>query len=284
MRRETRILRTFGRGQFWLYIASIPLVLYCLFSLYFMSYVFLNSFKTRSEFFGNLLGLPQKWVTENISKAWVDGNFERYFINSVLVTGLSLVAILFLSALTAYGLARFRFKRSNMLYMYFIAGLMFPANMYIVPLYLLMRDLHLTNTIPGLVLVYTTIGLSFGVFILTGFFRTLPEELAEAAKMDGAGHFRIFAGIMLPIARPALATVSIFIGIGFWNEFFMALIFIQNNNLKTLPIGIQTFVGKYQSDYVLIFSALLITMIPLLLMYIIGSKNMIKGLTAGALK
>lgn len=265
-------------------VVAIPTIIYCLLSLFFMSYIFINPFKDRTKFASNIIGLPKKWVLDNIIQAWQMGGFEQYLVNSILITGLSLFCMVFLSSLTSYGIARYSFKGQKVLYYYFLSSLMFPAAMFVVPLYLMMRNLHLTNTYAGVIIVYTASGMAFGILILTGFFRQLPGELAEAAKIDGAGEFRIYYKIMMPLAKPALATVAIFNSIAIWNDFFIVLVFIQDKAKKTLPVGMQTFFALNRGNWPIIFAGLLISTLPIIVVYLLGSNQLIKGLTSGAIK
>ena len=168
--------------------------------------------------------------------------------------------------------------------LYFLAGLMLPIRLGILPLFFLMRDLGLLNTPWSLILIYAASGLPFTIFVLANFFETLPKELEEAARLDGAGEFRIYAQVMLPLVRPALATVAIFNFIPWWNDFFFPLIFIRAERFKTLPLGLFSFFGEHQNDWALLFSGLTITALPLLLLYLLASKQIIEGLTSGALK
>lgn len=265
-------------------IVAIPIASYCLLSILFMLYAFLNPFKSKSEFFNNLLGLPQKWSLENLKDAWEQGKFYLYYLNSIIVTVFSTISIVFFSCITAYGLARYKFKLSRFLYIVFTSGLMFPAVLLVVPLYLIARHLNLTDNLQGLVVVFSATSLAFGVFVLTGFFKTLSSEVHEAAKIDGAGEFKIFYGIMMPMAKPVIATLSTIISISVWNEYFVTLIFIQSSSKRTIPLALANFFAEFKSSWPMLFAALLITTLPIIIVYFIGSKQIIKGLTAGAIK
>lgn len=244
----------------------------------------LSSFKTSREIFRSPFALPDSWSLANYVEAWTRGNFSTYFGNSVLVTAASLVLVLLLGSLAAYPLGRYAFRGRTWLTMYFLSGLMLPIKLGILPLFFLMRSLGLYDTPLALIAVYAASGLPFTIFVLANFFETLPRELEEAARLDGASEFRIFWQVMLPLVRPALATVAIFNFIPWWNDFFFPLIFIRSDRFKTLPLGLFSFFGEHQNDWALLFAGLTITALPVLVVYLFASRQIIKGLTSGALK
>ncbi len=244
----------------------------------------LSSFKTSREIFRSPFALPESWSLANYVEAWTRGNFSTYFGNSVLVTAASLMLVLLLGSLAAYPLGRYAFRGRTWLTMYFLSGLMLPIKLGILPLFFLMRSLGLYDTPLALIAVYAASGLPFTIFVLANFFETLPRELEEAARLDGASEFRIFWQVMLPLVRPALATVAIFNFIPWWNDFFFPLIFIRSDRFKTLPLGLFSFFGEHQNDWALLFSGLTITALPVLIVYLFASRQIIKGLTSGALK
>ncbi len=244
----------------------------------------ISSFKTTRELFKSPFAMPKSWSMHNYIEAWNRGNFSSYFGNSLFVTLTALLIVLVVGSLAAYPLGRYAFKGKSWLMMYFLAGLMLPIRLGILPLFFLMRSLHLLNTPWSLIAIYVASGIPFTIFVLANFFETLPKELEEAARIDGAGDFRIFWQIMLPLIRPALATVAIFNFIPWWNDFFFPLIFIRAEKYKTLPLGLFSFFGEHQNNWALLFSGLTITALPLLIVYLLASKQIIKGLTSGALK
>jgi raffinose/stachyose/melibiose transport system permease protein len=167
---------------------------------------------------------------------------------------------------------------------YFLTGIMVPIRLAIVPLFVLMRDLHLLDTYWSLVLVYTASGLPSAIFILTGFFRALPRDLDNAARIDGAGELNVLLRVMLPLVRPALAIVTVYNIIPIWNDFFFPLVFIHEDRLKTLPLGLTVFFGEYATNWALLFAGLTLAAAPVIGLYILMSQQFIKGLTAGAIK
>lgn len=260
------------------------LVGYGLTVIYPIFLMLLSSFKSGREIMRDPFALPQSFTLGNYVEAWTAGNFSTYFGNSVFVTACALLLVLALGSLAAYPLGRYAFRGKQWLMLYFLAGLMLPVRLGILPLFFLMRTLGLLNTPWSLILVYAASGLPFTIFVLASFFETLPRELEEAARLDGASEFRIYAQVMLPLIRPALATVAIFNFIPWWNDFFFPLIFIRAERFKTLPLGLFSFFGEHQNDWALLFAGLTITALPLLVLYLFASRQIIKGLTSGALK
>lgn len=244
----------------------------------------MSSFKTTREIFRDPFALPSTWTFANYLEAWGRGNFSTYFMNSVLVTVASVIIVLVVGSLAAYPLGRYTFKGRDWLLLYFLSGLMLPIRLGILPLFFLMRELGLLNTLWSLIFVYSASGLPFTIFVLSNFFKTIPKELEEAARLDGASEVRIYAQVMLPLIRPALATVAIFNFIPWWNDFFFPLIFIRVERFKTLPLGLFSFFGEHSNNWALLFAGLTITALPLLILYLFASQQIIKGLTSGALK
>ncbi|HXF83460.1 MAG TPA: carbohydrate ABC transporter permease [bacterium] len=244
----------------------------------------LSAFKSTREIFQNPFGLPVVWRLENFSRVWVEARFALYFRNSVVVTLASLLIILVFGAMAGYALGRVRFAGNDALYLYFLSGLMLPIRLGIIPLFILMRNLRLLDTPWALILTYAASGLPSAVFILTGFFRALPADLDSAARIDGAGEWLIFRGVMLPLVRPALVIVAIYNLIPIWNDFFFPLVFIQSDRLKTLPLGMTAFFGQYYTDWALLFAGLTLAAVPVIALYVLLSQHFIRGLTAGAVK
>lgn len=272
-----------------LFIYAI-LISYTVVVVYPMFWLLTTSLKEDREIFAHPLTPPVKDLQwQNFSNAWTKGNFSSYFSNSVLITSLTIAATLMCSAMAAYALSRFAFRGARALFFYFLAGMMIPLQLAIVPLFFQMKDMDLLNSRLGLLTVYVAFGLPFAIFVLTGFFRSLPTSLYESAVVDGAGEFRVFWSIMLPLAKPGLITVGIFSFLGTWNEFFMAFMFLSGKGgekLRTLPLGLAniTIVSQYRSDWGMAFAGLVLVMLPTLAVYIVLQRHIIKGITLGALK
>ncbi len=264
---------------------------YLVIVLFPMLWLLYTSLKTDREIFLDPFSLPAmddlQWV--NFANAWTKGFFGDYFFNSVLLTVATVLGSLLLSAMAAYALARFTFPGVRPLFFYFLAGLMVPLQLAIVPLFFQMKDFGLLNSRWGILIVYVAFGMPFAVFILTGFFKSLPSGLHESALIDGAGEFRAFWSIMLPLARPGLITVGIFSFLSTWNEFFMAFMFLSgegSQHLRTLPLGLAniTIVSQYRSDWGMAFAGLVLIMTPTLVVYGFLQQYLTKGITVGALK
>jgi ABC-type glycerol-3-phosphate transport system permease component len=220
---------------------------------------------------------------------WTRGHFRAYFWNSVLVTGAAVTATTAFAAMAAYALARFSFRGQRPLFFYFLAGLMVPIQLAIVPLFFQMRALSLLGTRAGLLLVYVAFGLPFAVFVLAGFFRGLPSSLRESALLDGATEWGAFWHVMLPLARPGIVTVAIFTFLSVWNEFFAAFMLLSGagaESRRTLPLGVAnvTIVSQYRSDWGMAFAALVLMILPTLAAYVFLQRHLVRGITAGALK
>jgi len=265
---------------------SFILIIYAIIVIFPLVWIFSNSLKSSMEIFANVWALPKEIKWENYVNAWIEASIGKYFINSLFVTATSVFFILLLSAMVAYVLTRFRFLGNSFVFYYFLGGLMIPTFLGIVPLFLLLKDLHLLDNFIGLILVYIAYSLPFSIFILTPFFKSLPHELAEAAIIDGCSDFSVFWRIMLPLAKPGLITVGIFNFLGIWNEYILALVIISSGELRTLPLGIANLymVQHYQANWGTLFAGLTIVMVPTLIVYIIFSKKLTSGITLGALK
>jgi raffinose/stachyose/melibiose transport system permease protein len=244
----------------------------------------LSSFKSTREIFLKPFNLPAVWRWQNYVSAWQRADFATYFKNSILVTAASIAAILLVSSMAAYVLARFEFKGRRYVYLYLIAGLALPTRLAIIPIFLIIRSLKLLDSLPGLVLVYTAGGVAFSIFLLVNFFKRLPRDIEDSAKIDGAGPFRIYWQIDLPLLKPALVTVAMFNFIDVWNDFFFPLILLSSRTKKTIPLGLQAFFGEYTIEWDALFAALNITILPVLIVFLILSKQFIAGMTEGALK
>ena len=243
-----------------------------------------NSFKFKFDIYTDPFGLPKKWNFESYVSVITDGDFFLYFRNSLFVTLGSIFLVLLFGAMASYALVNWKHKASRFLYLFFIAGMMLPIKIGSIRLLQLIKGLGLLNTLWGLFPVYTAMGLPIAVFVLTEFIRQIPAELTEAAVIDGAKRSKVFTIIILPLLRPALATVAIYNLIPFWNDLWFPLIFINNDAHKTLLLGVTRLFGQYMTDWSRILAVLTLSAVPVLVLYLTMSKNFIRGLTAGAVK
>ncbi len=216
--------------------------------------------------------------------AWTGGRFDLYYRNSIFVTLTSLLLIVFLGSMAAYALANWHNKFATVLYIFFIAGLMIPIRLGTINLMQIIQTLNLMNSVFGLLPIYTAMGLPITVFVLTAFIRQVPHELMDAAHVDGASEWRIYWSIILPLVRPALATVIIFNLIPIWNDLWFPLILIREESQRTVILGVTLLFGQYQTNWTNVLATLALSAIPILVLYLLMSKQFIKGLTAGAVK
>lgn len=270
-----------GTGKVIAYIVLILQTILALFPIYIM---IVTSFKENKEIFKHPFSLPGSFGGESYRRVLELNNFAGYFRNSIFVTAVSVMLFLSVSLLAAYALGRFQFKGNGLLYIYFLLGMMVPIRLGVINMFDTFDKFNLNNTLWGLILIYSAMSIGFSVFILTGFMRGIPIEIEESAKIDGCSRFRILWNILIPLLKPAIATAVIYNFVPIWNDFYFPLIFIQSEELKTLPIGVTIFFGQYQTDWSTVFAALSLAAIPVLTFYFMLSKQFIKGLTAGAVK
>lgn len=260
------------------------LTIYGLLTLYPLFWLFISAFKTNAEFMNRPFALPETWQLENFTRAWESSKMGTAFFNSVIVSVVSLALTLFIAALASYVLARFKFRFKGWIMTFFVVGMLIPIHSTLVPLFILMKQMSLLNTYWALILPYTAFALPTAIFVLTAYLSSVPKEIEEAAYIDGTGLWGVFLRIMLPISLPALSTVSILSFLHSWNDFSFALVFISKTSLKTLPLSIATFADGYQTDYGLTLAAMAISVIPTIAVYLMFQEQVMKGMTAGAVK
>jgi raffinose/stachyose/melibiose transport system permease protein len=258
---------------FWSALLVIPLIVLLSVAL-----------KSPTDLLNNPLGWPVQFVWSNFVDAWNNAGLGQAFFNSVLITSVTLLGLILFGAMAAYPLARFTGPWSQRIYLYFVAGLIVPLQLGLFPLYKEMHDLQLINTYQGAILLYIAANLPFVIFLYTGFIKTVPRELEEAALLDGADPIRTFWLIVFPLLRPVTATVAITSTLSTWNDFFIPLIFLQRNGMQTLPLAIYNFVGQYNNNWSLIFASVIISSLPLIVLFLILQRYFIKGIAAGALR
>ena len=248
--------------------------------------VLLNSIKTRSGIFDNPLGLPTALTLTLSGYVKVLGNaaMGHMFLNSVIVTGASLIAILLLGAMAAWGLTEYGFRGNRLLSLFLAFGIMVPIRLGSVAILQTMVALNLVNTLTALVLVYIAQGLPLAVMILSEFIQQVPQELKDAARCDGVGEYRIFFLVVLPLIRPAVATVAVFTMVPIWNDLWFPLILAPSEHTQTITLGVQQFIGQYATDWNGVLAALSLAVLPILMLYALFSRQLIRGITAGAVK
>ncbi|MFC2029743.1 carbohydrate ABC transporter permease [Chloroflexota bacterium] len=264
-----------------LVLISICLVVICP-----IAYMFIASFKSIQDFFEFPYGLPAKWEWRNYVRAWEEANVAVTFTNSVIVAGLGVLFSTVLATLASYGLGQPGRGRplSSAMFMLFVGGLLVPVQLIVLPLFILVRQLGLYGTLFSIIMPYSALGLPLAVLILVPFFSALPGELRDAALIDGANEWQVFWRIMLPLVRPALASVVILNGVWMWNDFFIPLIIATKPATHTMSVGIMSFFGVYSTEWGLVFASVAISTLPLILAYVLLTRQFVAGLSAGALK
>jgi len=253
--------------------------------LYPLLWLLLYSLKTNEEILsGNFFALPAVWQWSNYSSALEGGKYWKYLSNSVIVTGIAMVAIILLASLTAFAITRFRWKYGNFVLLLFLLGMMIPLQATLLPLMLIFKNIGILNSRLSLILPYIAFQTPIAVFILSGFMKTFPNEIEESAIMDGAGTFRIFRSIILPVSVPPIMTVCILAFINIWNEYILAATFISSEKLKTLPFGVYSFVSQFSVNYGAIGAFLVLGALPVVLVYFLLAEKITKGMVAGAVK
>jgi len=244
-----------------------------------------TSVKSQGELImGGVLALPQQFRWSNFVRAWEIGKFGIYFKNSGLLLLIKVPLGIFLAALAAYPLAKMKFRFNNAIFILFLLGLTIPVHVILIPMVVMVKNLGITNTLWSLIFPYVAIGLPFQIFVMRGFFRLIPDELLEAARIDGASELWIFLRIMLPLSLPALATLYIIDAVATWNELLVALVLVNADAARTVPLGLLRFQGQFASNYTQMMAGVLIVIAPMIALYIFLQQYLIAGLSAGAVK
>ena len=262
----------------------IVMILWSFIAIFPLWFLLINTFKVKKEIYTNFFGLPANWTLKNYEALLSNSDFFAYFRNSFLVVVVSLFMILFVGSLCAFALAHWRSKASRAIYFFFVIGMMLPITIATIRLLQIMKALNTLNTLFSLYPVYIAMGLPTAVFILTEFIHGLPGELYEAGYMDGAGRFRIYYQIVIPLIRPALATVAIYNLVPIWNDLWFPLIFITKESQKTVLLAVTRLQGQYTTDWPKVLTILALSALPVITLYLAFSKQFVKGLTAGAVK
>lgn len=259
---------------------SILAVIYLL-PLLWVIYVSLKDDKT---LFVSPWALPERLMVENYSFAWTAGKLGTATLNSALVCGITLILCLLIGSMAAFAIGRMRWKLSGAVMTYFLTGMMIPVHCILIPVFTRFSKMHLTNSQVGLILPYLTLSLPITIFIMTGFFQSLPNELFESACIDGCSIYRSFTHIALPLSKTGLFVTGLMTFVANWNELLLAMVFISDDAKKTLPVSLSKFVGPYNTNYSQMFAAIVIAIIPTIIVYCMFSNQIVEGLTAGAVK
>lgn len=266
-------------------LTYIILGIWAIINMFPLYWLFTFSLKSNKEIFGgNVIGLPKEWMWSNFHKALTIGRIGRYFLNSVIVTGITILLTVIFAAMATYALTRLVWKGRKTANSIFMLGLTIPIHAAILPIFLVLSKLKMLNSYQALIIPYVGFALAMAILIFSGFMSGIPRELDEAACIDGCSVYGIFFRIILPLLKPAISTVAIFTYLQAWNELMFAVVFIRDSNYNTLTVGIQSLEGTFSTEWGPIGAALLITTIPTLLLYAFMSKKIQESLMAGAIK
>jgi len=274
-RRDTKV------RHFWLHVIAIVVGAFIVVPV---AFGVLGGFKDNGQLSNNPFALPSPWVPENYTSILSSSGFWRPMFNSALIAVATVVLLVLVASMAAYVFARFNFRGRELLYTLFAAGLMFPFAVAILPLFVLLRELSLLNSPLGVILPQAAFGLPMTIIILRSFFRTIPGEVEEAAILDGCTPFGFFWRILLPMARPALATVSVLALVASWNNFMLPLVVFTDPSWWTLPVGVQQFQGQYADDTARVLAYVVLAMVPALAFYAVAERQLVGGLASGATK
>ena len=265
-------------------VCAVILLIMVIICIYPIVWMFFGSMKDKAEFYTNIWGLPKQIHLDNYIAAWKNADLGRRFINSLIVTLGSMCIMIPVTSCAAYAVARLNFKGKNLIYMYLLLGIMIPAGVLGIPTFTVAMKMGLLNSHFGLMLIYAAQNIAMGMFIMRGFFISLPRELEEAAMIDGCSRFGCFVRIIVPLARAGVSNQLIFNGLTIWNDYFMANIMITKDELRTLPLSIANFVGKHSTNYPELFAMLTMATIPVIIVFVLSQKSFIEGVAAGAVK
>lgn len=260
------------------------LIFFAVIALYPVIVMALTALRPAREVMRSPFGLPDQLYWENITTAWTRGRFGDYLLNSAIITIPTLIGVVALSCIAGYGISRFRFPGRGVIFYGILLGLTVPFQSVMIPLYYQLQQMGLLGTYWAVILPGIAFGLPFGIFLMQAFFEDLPHELADAGRVDGCSEWRIFRSIMLPLAWPAVSTLIVFQFMRTWNEFLMPLLYLQNEDLRPVPLGLMFFQGAYTRDIGLISAGVSIASIPVVIVYLLFQRQFVKGLTAGAVK
>lgn len=247
-------------------------------------WVFMVSFKTNAEIFTSPFALPESFYLDNFTFAWTAGKLGIATLNSFIVCTVTLILSMLIGSMAAFAIGRLRFKWSKYCMTFFLLGMMIPVHCVMIPLFTRFARIGLSNSLVGLIIPYVTFSLPTTIFIMTGFFQSMPNELIESACIDGSSIYGIFFKIALPLSRTGLFVTGLMTFVANWNELLLAMVFISDDSKKTLPVSLSKFVGPYNTNYSQMFAAIIIAIIPTVIVYCIFSNQIVDGLTAGAVK
>ena len=268
----------------WKIVIYIFLVLMAFLYLAPLVWMFFVSLKTNTEIFKSPFALPEEIQLGNFIFAWTAGKLGIATLNSAIVCVTALILNIIIGCMASFALGRLRFKMSGAVMTYFLIGMMIPIHFILIPLFKTFSNMHLYNSLLGLIIPYTVVSLPTTIFIMTGFFKNMPNEMFEAACIDGCSIYKIFTSIALPLSKTGIFVTALMAFVGNWNELLLAMVFISDDAKKTLPVALSKFVGPYNTNYTQMFAAIIIAILPTIIVYCCFSNQIVDGLTAGAVK
>ncbi len=271
----------FGTRRLWTTFAA---TVFSLFVLVPFTWVIFTSVKSQKELSHNPLGVPMDWQWGNFAEAWTRGHFDRYFLNSILVAIPTVAIVLVCSTLAAYAFSLMEFRGKNVIFIIFLVGLTIPLSILIIPLFYELLSLGLLNTYWALVLPQVAKTLPFGILLLRSFMEDFPTEILDAARIDGCSTWGLLYRVVVPLSAPALTSLLVFTFMWTWNQFVLPVVLIQDDAMRTLPVGLNFFQGRFVTDIPLMMAGAIISFLPIILMYVFFQRQFIKGITAGAFK
>ncbi len=262
----------------------LVLILLALFALVPVLLLALNSLRTTQEIGANPFALPESWLFSNYAEAWDQGDFSTTMVNTVILTGGTIIGVVIIGGLAAFSLARFRFPGANALSFYLLVGTSVPALVFMVPLYFMWAQIGLVNSLFGLIIIYVALNSPFATYLLRSFMISIPADYEEAARIDGASDLQVFTQIIVPLAWPGFLTMVLVVGLAVWNEFLFAVTFLQRDELKPIATSVQSFQTRYSRDWGLTSAASMIMVVPIVILFLLLQRQFIEGLTRGGLK
>jgi raffinose/stachyose/melibiose transport system permease protein len=257
--------------------------LFALVIIYPIIWLGLSGLKSNADFFLNTWSLPEEWLWENYRAAW-DAGIGQFFLNSVFITVVSVVTVLLLGSMAAFGLSRFQFKGQNILLVIILSGLMLAPQVSLIPLYKLLQAMGLYNTYWALILPYVAFQLPFSIFLMRSYFLSIPKELEESAIIDGCNSWKVYRHIIVPMGKPIIASCALLTGMNVWNEFMFALVFVEDSALRTIPVGLMNLRSQLNTNFGIQLAGLAISALPMIIAYIVFQKQFVRGLSAGSVK
>jgi ABC-type glycerol-3-phosphate transport system permease component len=266
------------------WVIAVPMALLAIATIYPMLYSLNIALKSRREYVLDRLGVTQSFAVQNFIDAWTQANMGRYFLNSLLVTAVSVVVILVLASMAGYALSHLTFRGSKATFLIILAAMMIPFQVIMVPFVKTLNDISMLNTYQGLIVAYVSQFLPFTIYFMTSYFARIPKEITEAARVDGNNIWGVFGRIMLPLGRPALLSMGILNALFCWNDILIALLVMQSPSQRTVMVGVSALRGQYPDNVPVYLAGVLLVVIPLVIVYLIFQRQITAGVTAGATK